>query len=190
MSYGMIIRTRKISAGDANMARPTRRELRSSFILDHQNSANPQNGLNKIIEEEEDESDEEYYVADEENSDDEIDDDSEEENSKEDMDNDSDEESENDDGSDEYEEDFVDDETEDSDDSQATFLPSTLVSDNDSNEDEEASGDESEDETACLLDELKNLGISSEESSSWHRNILLLSLNSIDVIPFGDTVAV
>ncbi|KFX87765.1 hypothetical protein V490_08039 [Pseudogymnoascus sp. VKM F-3557] len=160
MGYGMMIRTRRISAGDANMTTPTRRELRSS--LDRQNSANPQNGLKKIIEEEEGESDEDYYVADEENSDDEIDDDREEEDNEEDMDNDSEQESENDDDNDEYEEDFVDDEAEDSEDSQATFLPSTLISDNGSDEDEETSGTESEAETLCLVDELKNLGIRSD----------------------------
>ncbi|KFY01310.1 hypothetical protein O988_02808 [Pseudogymnoascus sp. VKM F-3808] len=161
MVYGMIINEEKISAGDANMTTPTRRGLRSRLTLDRQNSANPRNGLNKIIEEEDDKGDEEYYVADEENSDDETDDDSEEE----DMGSDSEDESENDDDNDEYEEDFVDDETEDSEDSQATFLPSTHISDTDSNEDEEASGNENEDVTLSLVEELENLGIKPDESN-------------------------
>ncbi|KFY04132.1 hypothetical protein O988_00968 [Pseudogymnoascus sp. VKM F-3808] len=132
----------------------------STFILDYLNSANMQNGLGKIIEEEEDKCDKEDCVADKEDSTREIDDDSEQEDNKEGINNDNEEESKNDGDNDEYEEVFVDDETEDSEDSQATVMSCTLISGNDKNE--------NEDDTLRLVDELNNLGIRSNESSNVH----------------------
>jgi hypothetical protein len=162
----MVINTRKksfdeIPAGDTNMTTPIQRKLRGTIILDQKISTSPQNGLDKVVEEEEDEWDEEDYVDDEEDDEDETDDSNEEEGDGEEVDDDSEEEGENDADNDEYEEDFVDDETEGSEDSQATFLPSALNSDNDSNEEEEVSGNE--DETLSLVEELENLGIRSDE---------------------------
>ena len=147
----MAINTRKnsfdeIPPDSTNKTTPTKRKLRSKFILDRQNSTSLQNGLDLIKEEEEEE--------------DERDDEEEVDDSSEEMD-DSSEEEDDDDG-DEYEEDFVDDETEDSEDSQETYLPSTLNSDNDSNE----AGSGNEDEALSLVEELENLGITPHESNN------------------------
>jgi hypothetical protein len=190
MGYNMVININKKSVDEtpADGSTPAQRQLKSRLISSRQKPIGLQNGLDKIIEvKEDDEKDEidEEEDADEENEDDEEveedDDEKEEDHYNEEEYGDEDEEDGGDekedggseeeggeDGKDdknfEYEEDFADADTEwsDSDDSQATYLPSALNSEGDSSEE---AGSGNEDEALSLMNEFGYLGISPDESN-------------------------